>query len=419
MDLSIFDSLESEVRSYVRSFPVVFDKAHGSVMADEDGKEYVDFFCGAGALNYGHNNPRFKQELIAYLQGDSVVHSLDMATTAKARFLTTFATRILQPRNLPYKVQFTGPTGANAIEAALKLARLVTGRVQVVAFTHGFHGVSSGALTVTASAKFRMAAGQPLGNVAFLPFDGYLGKDFDTVDYLEKLLSDSASGLDRPAAVIVETVQGEGGVNVASAGWLRSLAGLCRDSGILLIADDIQVGCGRTGSFFSFEEAGIIPDLVILSKSLSGYGLPMSIVLLKPEHDIWQPGAHNGTFRGNNLAFVAAAAALENYWMDDTLTRETIRKGLIVRKRLEQLAADHPDAGFVVRGRGLINGLVSTRHPDLAKRIARSAFDNGLVIETAGSSEEVLKLLPALTIGDDLLTRGLDIIQSSVEDVLG
>jgi diaminobutyrate-2-oxoglutarate transaminase len=417
MDLDIFSDIESEVRGYVRSFPVIFERAIGSTMIDQDGAEYIDFFSGAGALSYGHNNPVMKKSLLAYIENDSISHSLDMATVAKKAFLEAFNNIILKPRGLDYKLQFTGPTGTNAVEAALKIARLSTGRSTVVAFTRAFHGVSGGSLAATANQHFRQAAGYSLENVVFVPFEGYV-PGLDTLAYLEQMLSDQSSGLELPAAVIVETIQAEGGINVASPEWLRGLSALCARHGIVLIADDIQVGTGRTGEFFSFEDSGIVPDIVTLSKSLSGYGLPMSLVLMKRELDIWKPGAHSGTFRGNNMAFVCATVALETYWKDDALTTDVHRKEVLVKDRLRALAEQYPQAQFDVRGRGFIFGLASTAMPELAQAIAAEAFTRGLVVETSGPSNEVLKLLPALIIGDDTLVRGLDIIAASVEVVI-
>lgn len=418
MDLKIFDRMESEVRGYIRSFPVVFNKAKGSLLFDETGREYVDFFSGAGTLNYGHNNPVLKQKMIEYLETDGLVHSLDMATCAKQTFLETVDRVLLKPRNWEYKLQFTGPTGTNAVEAALKLARQVKGRSNIISFTHGFHGVSGGSLAVTANEKFRRAAGVALANTTFMPFDGYFGPDVDTIVYLEKMLDDASSGLDLPAAIIVETVQGEGGVNVASWRWLKELEKLCRRYDMLLIVDDIQVGCGRTGNFFSFETAGIRPDIITLSKSLSGFGLPMSLVLIKPELDIWKPGAHSGTFRGNNLAFVTAAQTLDSYWAKNDFARNTIRKERLVRDWLENIVHSFPGADLSVRGRGLIQGLVFEGRPELANKVVKKAFGHGLVIETSGARDEVLKILPALTIEDEILIRGLEIIERSVTEVL-
>jgi diaminobutyrate-2-oxoglutarate transaminase len=416
MNLDIFNEMESEVRGYIRSFPVIFKSSKGSIMTDEDGTEYIDFFSGAGTLNYGHNNDMFKKKILEYVENDGIVHALDMATSAKKYFIETFKSHILEPRKLNYKLQFTGPTGTNAVEAALKIARQVTGRTNVVAFTHAFHGVSAGSLAVTANNKFRKAAGYPLSNATFLPYDGYL-KDFDSIAYLEKLLGDQSSGLDKPAAVIVETVQGEGGVNPASKEWLQALRALCTNHEIILIVDDIQVGCGRTGEFFSFEDSGIVPDVVTLSKSLSGYGLPMSLVLMKPELDIWKPGAHSGTFRGNNLAFVAAAEALTQYWKDDAFSKEIHRKEKRVQDAFDTMIAGYPALELTRRGRGMIQGLVSESHPDIAGAISAEAFKHGLIIETSGAKDEVLKLLPPLVISDEELDKGLDAIAKSLEIV--
>ncbi|GAB3120816.1 diaminobutyrate--2-oxoglutarate transaminase [Glaciibacter psychrotolerans] len=415
MDLDIFSDIESEVRGYIRSFPVIFDRAIGSIMIDQDGTEYIDFFSGAGALNYGHNNPIMKTALIEYIENDSISHSLDMATVAKKRFLETMKRVILEPRGLDYKLQFTGPTGTNAVEAALKIARLSTGRSTVVAFTRAFHGVSGGSLAATANQHFRQAAGYTLDNVVFMPFEGYFGPELDTIAYLEQMLSDQSSGLELPAAVILETIQAEGGVNVASSTWLRALRELCTRHGILLIVDDIQAGAGRSGEFFSFEASGIVPDIVTLSKSLSGYGLPMSLVLMKRDLDIWKPGAHSGTFRGNNMAFVCATTALETYWADDALTTDVHRKEAHVRERLEAIAAKYPQAELEVRGRGFIFGFASTAMPELARTVSKEAFSRGLIVETAGPSDEVLKMLPALIIDDATLTRGLDILAASFD----
>ncbi|TIS62176.1 MAG: aminotransferase class III-fold pyridoxal phosphate-dependent enzyme, partial [Mesorhizobium sp.] len=296
VSLALFDRMESEVRSYVRSFPVLFDRGVGTTLTAADGQEYLDFFGGAGALNYGHNNPAFKQALLDYIERDGIVHSLDLATTAKKGFIEAFERYILKPRGLTYKLQFTGPTGANAVEAALKLARQVTGRSNIVAFTGSYHGVSAGSLAATANKEMRAAAGFPLAHVTSLPYEGYLGDSFDTIDYLEKLLADPSSGFDNPAAVILEAVQGEGGINPASVEWLQRLRELTSRHGIVLILDDIQAGVGRTGKFFSFEPSGIVPDIVTLSKSLSAYGTPMALVLIKPDLDVWKPAAHTGTF---------------------------------------------------------------------------------------------------------------------------
>jgi diaminobutyrate-2-oxoglutarate transaminase len=321
---------------------VVFDRATGSWLYDEDGNPYLDFFAGAGALNYGHNDPVLKQALIDYLQRDGVTHALDMQTVAKRDFLETFTDVVTKPRELDYKIMFPGPAGANAVEAALKLARKVTGRESVVNFTNAFHGMTLGALSVTGNSMKRGGAGIPLVHATPMPYDNYLDGQVEDFLWFERLLEDSGSGLDEPAAVIVETVQGEGGINVARDEWLRGLADLCKRHDMLLIVDDVQMGCGRTGPFFSFESAGIEPDIVCLSKSIGGYGLPLALTLLKPELDIWEPGEHNGTFRGINPAFVASTEALRTYWTDDKLEKSTLAKGEQVGRVMTALPRSCP-----------------------------------------------------------------------------
>jgi diaminobutyrate-2-oxoglutarate transaminase len=413
--MNIFEQHESEVRGYCRSFPAVFSSAKGPWMTDTEGQRYLDFFCGAGVLNYGHNPDTLKQSLLGYLMRDGITHTLDMYSEAKERFIDRFVHTILKPRGLDYKLQFPGPTGTNAVEAALKLARKVTGRQQVVGFTNAFHGMTLGALSVTGNGFKRAGAGVPLGHSASVPFDGYMGADIDTLDYFEAILKDDGSGMDTPAAVIVETVQAEGGVNVASTAWLQRLRQITQDYGIVLIVDDIQVGCGRTGKFFSFEEAGIVPDMVTLSKSLSGYGLPLALVLIRPDMDLWAPGEHNGTFRGHCPAFVTATAALQ-YWANDQLSQDVARKAKQVERHLHRLRDTYaPDAQ--VRGRGLIWG-IEFSDPQLASRISQACFGKGLIIETAGIEDQVLKLLPSLTMGEQELSLGLQIIEAALKSLV-
>ncbi|GAB6040424.1 diaminobutyrate--2-oxoglutarate transaminase [Endothiovibrio diazotrophicus] len=413
--MRIFEELESKVRGYIRAFPAVFDVAKGSEIFDEQGNRYIDFFAGAGTLNYGHNNPAISEALITYLQRDGIVHALDKATVAKQAFLESFRDTILAPRNLDYKIQFTGPTGTNSVETALKLARMVKRRSNVIAFTNGYHGLTMGALAVTGNDFYRDESYGARNNADSLPFDGYLGTDINTIDYLRKFLTDGSSGVDVPAAIIVETVQGEGGINVASDEWLRELEKLCRDLDILLIIDDIQMGNGRTGTFFSFERAGIKPDMVTVSKSIGG-GLPMAILLMRPELDQWKPGEHTGTFRGNNLAFIAAATAIDTYWRTDTFAKEVKRKGAIMEEELRRIAAAHPDVPSDVRGVGMVWGLELPN--GLAGQVSARAFEKGMVIELAGSRDQVVKFLPALTIEEELLREGLAIIEQCVSEVI-
>ena len=416
--MSIFEKLESEVRSYSRGWPVVFDRAQGSHLYAEDGRPYLDFFAGAGALNYGHNNPVLKKALIDYIERDGVTHALDMFTVAKRDLLETLDEKIFQPRELEYKVIFPGPGGANAVEAALKLARKVTGRESVINFTNAFHGMTIGALSVTGNSMKRHGAGIPLVHATPMPYDQYFDGAYPDFLYFERLLEDSGSGLNEPAAVIVETVQGEGGINAAGLEWLRGLSDLCKRHNILLIVDDVQMGCGRTGPFFSFEEAGIKPDIVCLSKSLSGYGIPMALTLIRPDLDVWEPGEHNGTFRGISPAFVTAAEAIRTYWSDDELEKSVRAKGERIGAALQGIADAYPDAQLIAKGRGLARGL-EFQNGELAAKVCKTAFERGLLMETSGPDSEVMKLLPPLTLTDAEVGEGLEIIDASVKSVLG
>ncbi len=411
---TIFEQCESEVRSYSRMWPTTFRRAHGSWIYDIDENPYLDFFAGAGALNYGHNPPILKERLVEFLRSDGITHGLDMQTEAKGHFLEMFRRLVLEPRGLDHRVQFTGPTGANAVEAALKLARKVTGRSTVVAFTNAFHGMSLGALSITGNATKRRGAGLPLTHTVWLPYDGCLADAADGPSLLDGMLSEPGSGLDTPAAVIVETIQGEGGVNTAATTWLRRLVDVCTRHGILLIVDDIQMGCGRTGRFFSFEEAGLRPDLIVLSKSIGGYGLPLALTLIRPELDVWSPGEHSGTFRGNNPAFVTGAAALEEFWGDDVFAASVRAKGATLTARLDEIARRCPEAE--VRGRGLAGGLRLAR-PGAGDAVVTESFRRGLVVETAGPRDDVVKVMPPLTVTEDELATGCDVLADAVAAV--
>ncbi|MBU2531692.1 MAG: aminotransferase class III-fold pyridoxal phosphate-dependent enzyme, partial [Alphaproteobacteria bacterium] len=255
MDTQVFEKYEARVRSYCRSFPTVFSSGIGATLTDEAGETYIDFLAGAGTLNYGHNNPVIKSAVMDYLAGNGVVHALDMYTVAKRAFLETFNEVILAPRGLDYKVTFPAPTGTNAVETAMKIARRATGRQNIIAFTNGFHGMTAGALAASATRKKRAGAGLALSGVSRMPYEGY-ANGLDSAALLEQMLADDGGGIDAPAAIIVETVQAEGGLNTASAEWLSAVATIARRHGAVLIIDDIQTGCGRTGSFFSFETLG-------------------------------------------------------------------------------------------------------------------------------------------------------------------
>ena len=410
-DVAIYERMESKVRSYCRAMPRQFNRAEDVWLYDDQGGRYLDFLSGCSTLNYGHNHPILKQALVDYIMADGITHGLDMHTDAKAEFLDALESIIFKPRGLDYRVMFTGPTGTNAVEAALKLARKVTGREQIISFTNGFHGMTLGSLACTGNEGKRGGAGVPLNHVVHEPYDGYFGSDVNTAELLDQRLTDPSSGLDKPAAIIVETTQGEGGLNTVSPEWLRAIADIAKRHGALLIVDDIQAGLGRTGGFFSFEEAGIKPDIVTLAKSLSGMGLPFALTLFRPELDIWSPGEHNGTFRGNNHAFVTATAALRHFWSTDDFQKDVKRRGDYLEMRLNRMAKKH---GLDTRGRGMMRG-IDMKTGEAADRVTSAAFDRGLIIETSGAYDEIVKVLAPLVIDEATFAKGLDILEECVD----
>lgn len=419
MNTQPFEEYESQVRSYCRNFPTVFTTAKGSFLYDEDGKEYIDFFCGAGGLNYGHNNEYIKGKVLEYLRSDGVMHALDMYTAPKREFLEFYEEKILKPRGLNYKIQFPGPTGTNAVEAALKLARKVTGRNNVFAMMGGFHGMTLGSLALTTDASSRAGAGVPLYNVTHIPAP-YMFPELDTIHYMETLLTDDHSGVEKPAAIVLETVQADGGINPFPVEWLQRVRALCDKYDILMIVDDIQVGCARTGWFFSFERAGIVPDIVTQSKSIGGYGMPFALVLIKPELDIWSPGEHNGTFRGYQLSMVAAKAGLE-VMLNERVEDKVRGQEKIIAQYMDEITALDP-ARVRTRGIGFIWG-VDLYHCDpegkASKQVLDLCFQNGLIVERVGRGNAVVKVMPDLLIDEATLRRGLDILKNAVAQVLG
>lgn len=421
--MNTFEQWESEIRGYCRLYPTVFKSASNARQVDEDGKSYIDFFAGAGVLNFGHNNEKMKKALIRFIEADGVAHSLDMHTTVKRDFLEKFANTILKPRNMNYKMQFMGPTGTNAVEVALKLARRVTGRRTVIAYTHAFHGMTLGSLAATSNSYFRNAAGVPLEHVRHQPFGCEetcvgcnLGCGLESVDKLRAMYADSSSGLEAPAAFLVETIQAEGGVKVASKEWLQATQKLAHDLGALFIIDDIQAGCGRTGNYFSFDGMDLDPDIVNLAKGIGGFGTPMAMNLIKPEHDKhWQPGEHTGTFRGQGLSFTAGIEAL-SYFEDDTLMKEVRKKGQQMREHLEKLAASHGNGGFQARGRGMMQA-IDVGDGETAKQISARCYENGLLVGACGTGGRALKLIPPLTIPQADLDEGLGILEDAIHHV--
>ena len=412
----VFQKYESNVRSYCRKWPVVMTRAKGSIYYDEDNNEYIDFFNGAGALNYGHNPDYIKEKLIKYLEEDNIMHSLDMYASAKRDFIKFYEEKVLAPRNLNYKIMFPGPTGTNGIEMAIKLARKVKNRSNIFAFMGAFHGMTLGSLALTTERFARKGAGVTLSNVTHIPTPYYLDNTFDTLKYLEEILNDDHSGIEKPAAIIIETVQAEGGIHVFTKEFLQGLRAICDKYDILLIVDDIQAGCSRTGTFFSFERADIVPDIVVQSKSIGGYGLPLAVVLIKPELDVFSPGEHNGTFRGFQLSMVAAKAGLE-MMIDKNVPGEVKRKEKIVSDFLNKEIKPLLSGKQEIRGIGLMWG-IEFIDGALARKVLDRCFEKKLVIELAGRNDSVLKIMPSLLIEDDLLLKGLNIIKEAMIEVM-
>ena len=409
----VFEKTESQVRSYCRKYPVEFNRAKNAELYSVDGERYIDFLAVAGSMNYGHNNPEIKAKILEYLSEDNIINALDMYTAAKEEFLSTFEEKILKPRNLEYKVMCCGPTGTNANEAALKLARKNTGRMNVIAFSGAFHGMTLGSLAMTTDRTSREGASLPLTNVTFAPYDGTL----DSIAYLKWILEDDHSGIEKPAAIFLETIQAEGGINIASVEWLKEIRRICTENDILMVCDDIQVGVGRSGHFFSFERAGIEPDMVVLSKSISGFGMPMALLLIRPDLDIFRPAEHNGTFRGNQLSFVGGTAGI-NYFVEHHLDQEVQRKAAIVEKFMQEEILPL-DSRLSYRGMGLMWGIdFGAVNPAFALEAVHEAFDRHLICEVVGRKDGVLKLMPPLTIPDDVLNEGLSIVKKAVIAVL-
>ena len=407
--MNSFEELESNVRYYCRRWPAVFSTSRGSTITDEDGVEYLDFFAGAGALSYGHNNPVLVEVAIEHLRAGKILHSLDTFTVEKRRFLEAMQRQVLAPRHLDMVVQTVGPTGATAVEAALQLAQRITGNRAVVGFEGSYHGMTYRAASISASMNGR-ATSAHLKDFVALPFvENVTEAD---IELLDSTLRSTIEG-QRIGAVIIEPTQGEGGARPFDPAYLRAIRERCSELDILVIADEVQAGVGRTGSFFSFESSGLDPDIICLSKSISGLGLPMAINLVRRSLDTWAPGEFSGTFRGNNLAFATSAAMLETYWADSNLEKGTELRGLTVRTALEEMSAKYAKGGFVVRGNGLLCGL-DVRDTELAAKIAESAFERRLIVETCGAGDTTVKLLPPLVIDEDQLADGLTRLSESV-----
>jgi diaminobutyrate-2-oxoglutarate transaminase len=344
--------------------------------------------------------------LTEHVASGAILHALDLYTPAKRTLLETIESTLLVPNGWDYKVQFVGPTGTDAVEAALKLARLATGRRGVVAFRGSYHGMSIGALSVSGSRRLRSAGTVLLNEVTFVPFEHGPDGEFDTVDYLTRHFDDKSGGNELPAAVILEAVQIQAGVYAASPQWLRELRRWTKERGIVLILDEIQTGVGRTGPFFAFESAGIVPDIVTVAKSIGGVGQPLALVLLARELDVWKPGDHTGTFRGNQLAFVTAAVALRK-WTNPEFLDLLKANAATFRAALDRFEGE--SVVVATRSAGLIAGIdFGPDNARTATEFQRRALESGVIVEKCGRNSEVVKLMPPINTPTEQLADGME-----------
>ncbi|MFI8519110.1 diaminobutyrate--2-oxoglutarate transaminase family protein [Streptomyces sp. NPDC085481] len=410
---------ESAARTYARSLPIVPVRARGLTIEGADGRRYLDCLSGAGTLALGHNHPVVLEAIRKVLDSGAPLHVLDLATPVKDAFTTELFATLPAGLADDARIQFCGPAGTDAVEAALKLVRTATGRRGVLAFSGAYHGMTAGALDASGGATDVRVARLPFPQDYRCPFGvgGDRGAEL-AARWTENALDDPKSGIPAPAGMILEPVQGEGGVIPAPDAWLRRMREITAARSIPLIADEVQTGVGRTGAFWAVEHSGVVPDVMVLSKAIGG-SLPLAVVVYRSALDAWEPGAHAGTFRGNQLAMAAGAATLA-YVRQNRLAERAGTLGARMLGRLQGLAAAHPCIGDV-RGRGLMIGvelvdpeaagpddLVPPPAPELAKAVQRQCLDRGLIVELGGRHNAVVRLLPPLTLTDEQAAAVLD-----------
>jgi len=426
---------ESNARSYPRRIPLALKRAKGLYVEDVEGRTFIDCLAGAGTLALGHNHPVVIEAIQQVLADELPLHTLDLTTPVKDRFVQDLFGLLPAALAAEAKIQFCGPTGTDAVEAALKLARTATGRSTVLSFQGGYHGMSQGALSLMGSLGPKKPLGALLSNgVQFMPYPydyrcpfglGGVAGVRANLHYLENLLNDPEAGVQLPAAVIVEVVQGEGGVIPADLDWLRGLRRITEQAGVALIVDEIQSGFGRTGKMFAFEHAGIVPDVVVLSKAIGG-SLPLAVVVYRDWLDTWLPGAHAGTFRGNQMA-MAAGSAVMRYLVEHNLSAHASAMGERLSEHLHILQRDFPQLGDI-RGRGLMLGVElvdpagqpdTQGHPPvharLAPRLQRECLKRGLILELGGRQGGVVRFLPPLIITAAEIDRVAEIFRRALE----
>ncbi|WP_277621689.1 aspartate aminotransferase family protein [Cyanobacterium aponinum] len=421
---------ESNARSYPRRIPMAIREAKGIFVTDVDGNVYFDCLAGAGTLALGHNHPAVIEAMQQTLTGNYPLHTLDLTTPIKDRFVEELFASLPENFAKRAKIQFCGPTGADAVEAALKLVKTATGRRSVLSFSGGYHGMSHGALSLTGNIAPKSAVPGLMADVHFLPYPydyrcpfGVGGDNGHKISsrYIEYLLEDPESGIVPPAGMILEVVQGEGGVIPAPDAWLQEMRRITSERDIPLIVDEIQTGWGRTGNLYAFERSGITPDVLLLSKAIGG-SLPLSVVLYDEKLDLWKPGAHAGTFRGNQLAMAAGTATLK-YIMENQLVDSVKVLGDRLMQNLQQIQGNHPCIGDV-RGRGLMVGVEivnphggKTAYPELARKIQKACLERGLILELGGRFGTVVRFLPPLIITADQIDAISEIFAQAVEVV--
>ncbi|MDD6485340.1 MAG: diaminobutyrate--2-oxoglutarate transaminase family protein [Spirochaetales bacterium] len=427
------DSTESNARSYPRKFPFALAKAKGSWVEDVEGNKYLDFLCGAGTLALGHNDPEVNQAMVDMITSDAPLHTLDLTTPVKDKFVHTLLDLLPSELKDNAKIQFCSPSGTDATDAALKLCKTATGRTSIIAFSGGYHGMGHGALACTGNLNAKSKVNGLMPEVHFFPFPysyrcpfglgGEAGVDAACA-FFERTLKDPESGITKPAAVIIEPIQGEGGVIPAPVKFLQTIRRVTQELEIPLIVDEIQCGVGRSGKFFAFEYAGIVPDVILASKAIGGTQ-PMSVVIYNKKLDKWTPGAHAGTFRGNQLAMGAGTVVMNRVSKPEFLN-DVVRKGEYIEKRLTELKAKVSIIGDI-RGKGLMRGIefVDPKGPpdmlgslpasgDIAAAVQRWCFDHKLIVEKGGRNGSVMRCLCALNISDEDLKKAMDIFEEAV-----
>lgn len=425
--LALQHQIEGSVVSYPRSMPFAIERAKGAIIEDVDGNQFIDFFAGCGVVNVGHCN----EEVLSHVkeQQDKLIHALDFPTENKLKAIQNILNNLPQAVQNDYKVSFGGPTGSDAVEAAIKLAKIKTGRDGIISFSGSYHGMTSAALAVTADTDFRKKLTSLIPNVHFTPFsyqyrcpsndDAQACKNY-AIERLKFLLENKHSGITKPAAIIVESIQGEGGNIPPVAGFLNEIVEVAHRNDVLVIFDEIQSGFFRTGEFLACMNYGVMPDIITLSKGLGGVGFPISALVYKKEVEAWGPGAHIGTFRANQVSLAAANGAFEFIEKYDVKSH-TKEMGAYLMNGLKAIAQKNPFIGDI-RGKGLMIGVefvkdTFTKEPytEFVKEFRTNCLQKGLLFEVGGHFNNVLRLVPPLTITPKIIDEALQIMQEALE----